>query len=189
MYKLSFLLLHQPSGGSQNVWKLTTVKQLPKSTGQNSLPQFMRPFAVLQEVQLRRVYSVDLRIFLWRTESMWQLRAEQSTSGIPPSSVADTDCSTFCSFLTQHVISFMAISFTLDCVRISRTGASPGLIHLKLLTCEKFLFEKKITDYNTEFLWVGPVVLYKGGQHEHHTSDEEMTAERHKVTNPGSCSR
>lgn len=111
-------------------------------------------------------------------------------SAIPSFSLADPDGSTFCSFLPHYVISSMDVSFTLHCVRISRTGTSPGLIHLKLLTWEKWLFgkKKKITGYNTGFLPVGPVVLNKAGQGDHHTSDEEVEAKRHKVINPRSYS-
>lgn len=81
----------------------------------------------------------------------------------------------------------MAVSFTLGCVRIPWTGASSGLIHLKLLAGEKWLIEKRIrvTDDNA----VGPVELCKGGQCDHHTSDGEVKAETHEVINLRTYSR
>lgn len=196
---LALLLLHQASCGSQNLWKLITVKQLPQDRTEQS-PSVLQSFCYpsLSSAWESLFCGFEYLPLQDRIHMVAESSAEQKwdalvLSAIPSSSLTDPDGSTFYSFLPQYVIGPMAVSFTLDCVRISRTGTSPGLIHLKLLTWEKLLFgkkkKKKITDYNTGFLCVGPVMLYKGGQGDYDTSDEEVEAKRHKVINPRSYSR
>lgn len=144
--KLGLLLLHQTSGGTSNWSDLLSVQKLTVTPGQSSPPQPTSVFAILQEVQLggRFFYGFEYLPLKNRTYVVAKPRAEHDWYFLllaPPfSSAADTDS---CSFLPQPIISFMAVSSTLGCVRIPWASASSGLIHVKLLAWEKLLLEKK----------------------------------------------
>lgn len=141
-----------------------------------------------RKFSLGDVFSVDLSIFLWRTEPVWWLSTDQSTSEIIFALLSGW-------YWWRHFLLFSPTAhhqlqgcfiYTGLC-EIPGTGASSGLIHLKLLAWEKWLIEKRIriTDDST----VGPVVLCKGGQCDHHTSDGEVKAETHEVINPRTYNR